>query len=855
MNLLSEMGSDRRKMTGAIFTTYPFDPGFTENAVVSMLSKKGVGGNNVVLVDSSKYDQTFDRESGNTVSSAGVNYHLAPVTLSGRRVFHPKVYFFAGERRVYAFVGSANLTQKGFTDNAELFSYFIHEKKDDDPDPSQVAVLKDIRSFLVDFMDSEFADSVGGFAKDLAREEVLPSCSWLDDEDVEGEDGPGQLKFLHNLDRSIFEQVVEFIGDERVVEVHLAAPFFGETVQILRRFEEFDNPDVQLYLQQDGARIPVDELDDWMSEYGNASLSVFDNERFVHGKLLLIKTDESAYCLTGSPNPSMQGMLLSAAEGGNVETAVLRIGPEVDHFDYLFEQDVFTDEVGSSVEEFNPTPEPLPEVEPSETESVPVRLHDVVFNRETAFTGGRLSVEASVADEVTLDDGFTVVESLSEGSFELPISDAEVTRDDEQNLVGLSYDVTSESRQSILNSTCKVRVRFDEFTSNQRWISHKSPEEDDIVREGIESGGTANVPELFPGFLIGGVEHAGKIIALIGDVADGLHDYSSDGDADRGGYTRRTLPPDWRRSSSGSSRDPEEVLSDLFDAYYQQMLSITLDQADEENPTSITQDFVDILSVLNQISANIFLAHSHRDDFGVENTGELLSIPRHHLTRLYRGDSAVIPRFCRRVVERDDREPGEIGEAFGAFHSYVLPQALFSAMVVEREDSDYRSLYENGFEKTANQCLPSQEPTPETVYPQAIDEVTENILEMADSAYSSYQDSSNIAGYIRREYREGRRVKEYVIDFHSRMLLAAGPQAVSNYFRRLEKLIREDTDELDLVRSHGYRFAARFSNNLEMLEAEERSKVVHRLCELNEDWQDFNDKNRSLLEYALPVEG
>lgn len=850
MNLFTEMGSERRQMTGAIFTTYPFDPGFTENAIVSVLSKKGIGQNNVVLVDSSKYEQTFDTEKGNPVSSAGVNYHLAPVNLPGRRVFHPKVYFFAGERRVYAFVGSANLTQKGFTDNAELFSYFIHEKNAEDPDPRQVAILKQIRSFLTHFLESEFAESVGGYAKNLAHEEILPSCSWIDDEGIDDE--PRDVRFLHNLDQPIFEQVSIIIGDEPVREAHIAAPYFGESIQMLRRIQDLGDPDIKLYLQQGVAQIPLDELSEWLAAYPAYSITVFDHERFLHGKLLLLKTDESVYCVIGSPNPSQQGMLLSASSGGNVETAILRVDEDVDHFDYLLELDVFEDVVASSVEEFNPTSEPLPEVEPSEAEPVPIRLLDVVFNRETAFTGGRLSIEASVDEDIDPNEGVTVVESLSAETFQLPISDAELDTV-EDGSIQLRYDITDDERQSVLNSTCLVRLEVGQVSSNQRWINHKSPEEDDIVREGIESGGTATVPDLFPEFLLGGLADAENVLGLIDDVANGLHSQGN-GESGTAGYTRRTLPPDWQRQTSGSPRDADEVVSDLYDAYYQQLLSMTLNQAGEERPDSVTQDFVDVLFATNRLSANIFLAHTNRHEFGVENTGELLSLPRRQFVDLYRGESAVIPRFCQRVVEPGQQDPAAAENGFEALRSHMLPQTVFSAMLVENEDPEHRTLYEFGFEKAANSCLPGRAPTPESIYPKRIADVIDGVEEMVETTYAPYRDSSSIAGYINSEYGKHRNVKEFVIDFHSRMLLAAGAQGVNTYFTRLEKLIRENSDDLALILKHGYRFSARFSNNLDMQPRHSRSRTVDQLCDLADAWDGIDKKYRSLLEYAMPAE-
>jgi len=92
MKPLSDLAEDRRKIEGAILTTYPFDTGFYEDVARRIVSRKrGVDSNTVVLVDSSKYFETFKRDP--TPRYVGTSYHLSPVSAEGRRVFHPKVFF------------------------------------------------------------------------------------------------------------------------------------------------------------------------------------------------------------------------------------------------------------------------------------------------------------------------------------------------------------------------------------------------------------------------------------------------------------------------------------------------------------------------------------------------------------------------------------------------------------------------------------------------------------------------------------------------------------------------------------------------------------------------------------------
>jgi phosphatidylserine/phosphatidylglycerophosphate/cardiolipin synthase-like enzyme len=162
MRALSSLADDDRKIEGAILTTYPFDTEFYEGAVRRIVSrKKGVGSDNVILVDSSKYRETFKRDV--KPRYAGRRYYLSPVSVDGKRVFHPKMFFFAGQKRAYCFVGSANLTQRGLTHNAELWSHFASERKEEGEESTQrqSLILRDLREFLLDLFDTQYTDMIG----------------------------------------------------------------------------------------------------------------------------------------------------------------------------------------------------------------------------------------------------------------------------------------------------------------------------------------------------------------------------------------------------------------------------------------------------------------------------------------------------------------------------------------------------------------------------------------------------------------------------------------------------------------------------------------------------------------------
>jgi hypothetical protein len=144
MNLLRELASDERKMTGGIMTTYPFAPQFFERAVLPALRKKDADDALAILADTDHYQSTLDEatspasglDAHRRPGTAGQAYHLAPIDAGPQRTFHPKVHYLTGPRRVQAVVTSANLTHPGLTANREIATAVTVPKPADEDDSS-----------------------------------------------------------------------------------------------------------------------------------------------------------------------------------------------------------------------------------------------------------------------------------------------------------------------------------------------------------------------------------------------------------------------------------------------------------------------------------------------------------------------------------------------------------------------------------------------------------------------------------------------------------------------------------------------------------------------------------------------
>lgn len=86
-----------------------------------------------------------------------------------------------------------------------------------------------------------------------------------------------------------------------------------------------------------------------------------DKERYVHAKIFIFKTRKGSYCLTGSANATIAG-LLSNPLSGNLETCILRYETRPDYFGYLLKNNDLTIKKVklSQIKAQHPEPRPLP---------------------------------------------------------------------------------------------------------------------------------------------------------------------------------------------------------------------------------------------------------------------------------------------------------------------------------------------------------------------------------------------------------------------------------------------------------------------------------------------------------------
>ena len=348
INLIEELREAREEYDNVLIMTDEFDPVFFENKILPVFQDAQ---NVIVFVDSRVYASTFK-----DAKLAGTHYLLEPVFL--KNIFHPKIILLLSEKLGKLILGSANLTERGFTSNAEIVSIFEFDVEDEDLDVHQVFV--DLRDFLKAFVDGGFVRSKMHLEKVIR---ALGQAPWLSDRVVDSVSR--RVRLLHNLKEPILSQSFDLVK-EGIQEVVIMSPFFDSEAKVLEFVANNICKIIKLVVQPERVmNFPLKKIPR-LARSSKTSLTIFqpvfkDKERYVHAKIFIFKTRKGSYCLTGSANATIAG-LLSNPLSGNLETCILRYETRPDYFGYLLKNNDLTIKKVqlSQIKAQHPEPRPLP---------------------------------------------------------------------------------------------------------------------------------------------------------------------------------------------------------------------------------------------------------------------------------------------------------------------------------------------------------------------------------------------------------------------------------------------------------------------------------------------------------------
>lgn len=292
------------KWHSALFTTYALSLGFFEGAVLPSLQR--AGSRSTTLVSDSEGVVGALSEAG--ARHVGRAYAVEPVTVAGG-VFHAKLCSLVGENGPHLVVGSGNLTFGGWGCNVEVIDHLIPG--------AHAAAFADVATFLAEL---PYAPRVRIAADDAFAEHIEQLRNSA------GDAVEGPVRVLHNLDRPIPPQLVEFAtalgGAERLT---IVSPYFGSASAVEQLAVALGLDSFEVHV---ASRVAVNGEHFPFHRSPNAAPIVIEalaadgfSEDPLHAKLIEILCARGRLLVTGSINASQRAL----AQPINIELGVLRI--------------------------------------------------------------------------------------------------------------------------------------------------------------------------------------------------------------------------------------------------------------------------------------------------------------------------------------------------------------------------------------------------------------------------------------------------------------------------------------------------------------------------------------------------
>lgn len=295
------------------FTTYALSLSFFEAVILDALVRGGGGSQPVVFADINGVRASMSEQGAQRV---GKDYEVEPVAVTNG-VFHPKVSVFISADECHVLVGSGNLTIGGWGGNCEVLEH-LH----------------------TDFAADAIVDTAAFFERicenTRVRHGAAVHCAAIASElrrSAQGRVRNGDIRVLHNLDRSIAEQVaataVDLGGARRLVA---AAPFWdADGGAIDRLCDALDLEEVFVHSHTHGcvagptgnnwprgAKKPVHPVRVSFMDTGE------ETARLLHAKMFELLCKRGRLLISGSAN----GTVAALDASHNVEACVVRVQRE-----------------------------------------------------------------------------------------------------------------------------------------------------------------------------------------------------------------------------------------------------------------------------------------------------------------------------------------------------------------------------------------------------------------------------------------------------------------------------------------------------------------------------------------------
>ncbi|NBB19077.1 hypothetical protein GVN20_06905 [Runella sp. CRIBMP] len=323
-SLFDIIGKDRRRYHSAILTTFSFDPDFFEYRVMNHFRLCGIHNVNV-LIDGYYYN-TIIQETAGRIERTEVSYQYSIYPIFGKSIFHPKIWLLIGNNEGLLIIGSGNLTSAGHLSNDELWGAFhVNTNKLDNQ-----ALFASAWRYV-----KNYTDIAKGHFRTKTTDWIIDNALWIKDlpNDKPGEfsemaDGNRIVLLYNSPDKTIWQQIKEYINGRDISTITTLSPFYdknGQTLQTLRT--SYPNAQIHAVFDRWG-QVPSEMSEDdniFFYDWQNESAGITNNNKSrLHAKLIHWKSaNGTEYCLFGSANVTMAGLGLPGSSYTNAEVVLL----------------------------------------------------------------------------------------------------------------------------------------------------------------------------------------------------------------------------------------------------------------------------------------------------------------------------------------------------------------------------------------------------------------------------------------------------------------------------------------------------------------------------------------------------
>jgi hypothetical protein len=297
-----------RRWRSAFFTTYTLSLTFFETIVLRALRQQGCE-NVWVLVDGAGYRTSLMERRSPRI---GQEYHLVPVTLPAG-VFHPKVWYLAGDDGDVLCVGSGNLTFGGIGRNVEVM---------------EVCASGESPQVFNDFAD--FLDALSGRAEiRIGDRTCLTTSARGARAAAQRSNGNDRRRLLHTVTEPISVQLPRYVkAPARSLSV--LSPFHDPSGQVLRELSAaLGCKTLRIGLPTNKSQrttFPFPHARGWPVRVEAIRLDAAGAKRPLHAKWIEIEHGNERLILTGSVNATRAAL----ATTNNIEVGILRTASKRD---------------------------------------------------------------------------------------------------------------------------------------------------------------------------------------------------------------------------------------------------------------------------------------------------------------------------------------------------------------------------------------------------------------------------------------------------------------------------------------------------------------------------------------------